>query len=170
MSQVSDPTSDRPLIEQLPSKAPDNRSAPPALELLTTEVTALTGLLAQVVELAGKAAIFPGHWETLAKQAMEPPGVCADLLATATGYVVSTPHSTVTNVSDIKPCPPCDTAAGVQLDPSTPSKVQAWPCARRKPAAVRLVLGGVVTLAKQAPELSDKQLRSQLAALGSLLR
>jgi hypothetical protein len=130
----------------------------------------LAELPAQVVELAGKAALFPGHWETLAEQAMEHPRVRATLLATATGYVVSRPHSTVTNVSNIEPCPPCDTAAGVRPDPSTASKAQAWPCAGREAAAVRLVLWGVVTLAKQAPELSDEQLRSRLAALGRLIR
>jgi hypothetical protein len=170
MSPVSDPTSDRPLVEQPPSKAPRSRSAPPDVEPLITEVAALAGLLAQVVELAGKAAIFPGHRETLAKQAMEHPSLRAALLARATGYVVSTPHSTVTSVSNINPCPPYDTAAGVRPDPSTASKAQARPCAGRKPAAVRLVLCGVVTLAKQAPELPDEQLRSRLAALGRLIR
>lgn len=170
VSGVSDLTSDRPLVEQLPSKAPGSRSAPPDLELLITEVAALAELLAQVAELAGNAAIFPGHWETLAEQAMEHPSVRAALLATARGNVVSTPDSTVTNVSDIEPCTPCDTAAGVRPDSSTASKVQPWPCAGREPAAVRLVLWGVVTLAKQAPELSDEQLRSRLAALGRLIR
>jgi len=33
-----------------------------------------------------------------------------------------------------------------------------------------LVLWGVVTLAEQAPELSDEQLQSRLAALGRLIR
>ena len=85
MNPVSHLTSDRPLVEQLPSKAPGNRSAPPDVELLITETAALAELLAQVVELAGKAALFPGHWETLAQQAMEHPRVRAALLATATG-------------------------------------------------------------------------------------
>jgi len=169
LSEVSHLTSDRPPVEQHPSNAPDSRSAPPDVELLITEV-ALAGLLAQVVELADKAAIFPSHWETLAEQAMEHPSVRAALLATTEGCAVSTPDSTVTNVNNIKPCPPCDTAAGVRPDPSTASKVQAWPCAGREPAAVRLVLWGVVTLAKQAPELSDEQLRSRLAALGRSIR
>lgn len=37
-------------------------------------------------------------------------------------------------------------------------------------AAVRSVLRGVVMLAEQAPQLSDEQLRSRLAALGGLVR
>jgi hypothetical protein len=41
----------------------------------------LAGLLAQVVEMAGRAAIFPGHWETLAEQAMEHQSVRAALAA-----------------------------------------------------------------------------------------
>jgi hypothetical protein len=90
MNPVSDQTPDRPLVEQLPSKAPGNRSAPPDVELLITEAAALAELQAQVVELAGNAALFAGHWETLAEQAMEHPSVRATLLATATGYVVST--------------------------------------------------------------------------------
>jgi hypothetical protein len=37
-------------------------------------------------------------------------------------------------------------------------------------AAVRSVLWGVVTLAEQAAELSDEELRSRLVALGGLVR
>lgn len=81
MSPGSDLTSGRPLVERLPPKAPGGRSAPPEIELLITEVAALAELLAQVVELAGRAAIFPGHWETLAALAMEHAGVRAALAA-----------------------------------------------------------------------------------------
>ena len=81
MSPGSDPTSGQPLVERLPSKAPSGRSAPPEIELLITEVTTLAGLLAQVVEMAGRAAIFPGHWKTLAEQAMEHQSVRAALAA-----------------------------------------------------------------------------------------
>jgi hypothetical protein len=161
MNPVSDLTSDRPLVERLPSKAPGGRSAPPDVEPLIAEGAALAGLLAQVVELAGKAAIFPGHWETLAERAMEHHSVRAALLTAAGGCIVSTPDSMVMNVSHIDPCPPCDTDAGVRPDPST---------ATVQPAVAQFVLWGVVTLAEQATGLSDEQLRSRLAALGSLIR
>lgn len=81
MSPVSDLTPGRSPVERLPSKAPDGRSAPPDVELLITKVAALAGLLAQVVEMAGRTAIFPGHWETLAEQAMEHQSVRAALAA-----------------------------------------------------------------------------------------
>lgn len=56
-------------------------SAPPDVELLITEVATLAGLLAQVVQLATQAVIFPSRWEILAEQAMEHPSVCAAVLA-----------------------------------------------------------------------------------------
>lgn len=79
VSPGSNLTSDRPPVEPLPSKAPSDRSAPPEIELLITEVAALAGLLAQVVEIAGRAAIFPDHWEALAELAMEHESVRAAL-------------------------------------------------------------------------------------------
>jgi len=81
MSPVSDLTSGQPTVERLPPKAPGGRPAPPDIEPLITEVAALAGLLAQVVEMARKAAIFPGHWETIAEHAMEHQGVRAALAA-----------------------------------------------------------------------------------------
>jgi len=81
VSPISHLTPDRPLVERLPPKAPGGRSAPPDVELLIAEVAALAGLLAQVVELAGSSAIFPGHWEMLAEQAMEHRSVRAAVLA-----------------------------------------------------------------------------------------
>jgi hypothetical protein len=56
-------------------------SPPPDIELLIAEMAALAGLLAQVVQLARTAAIFPSRWEALAEQAMEHPSVCAAVLA-----------------------------------------------------------------------------------------
>jgi hypothetical protein len=79
VSPVSDLTSDRPPVERLPPKAPGDRSAPPEIEPLITEVAALAGLLVQVVGLAGTTAIFPGRWETLAEQVMEHQSVRAAL-------------------------------------------------------------------------------------------
>jgi hypothetical protein len=64
---------------------------------------------------------------------------------------MSTPRRTVTTFPDIDSYPWLVQSAG-QL------------------AAVRLVLRGVVTLAEQAPDLSDEQWRSGLAALGRLVR
>jgi hypothetical protein len=81
VSLVSDLDSGRPLVERLPPKAPGDRPAPSDAGPLITEVSALAGLLAQVVELAGHSAVFPGHWEMLAEQAMEHPSVRAALLA-----------------------------------------------------------------------------------------
>jgi ribosomal protein L37AE/L43A len=42
---------------------------------------------------------------------------------------VSTPDSTVTDISDIDPCPDCGTTLGVQLINDNPPKVRAWSCA-----------------------------------------
>lgn len=52
---------------------------------LTTEVYALAGLLAEVVELAGNRAMFPGRWEQIAELALEHKSVCAALEAEQTG-------------------------------------------------------------------------------------
>jgi hypothetical protein len=78
---VSDLASGRPLVEQLPPKAPGGWPAPPDVERLVSEVAALAELLAEVVQLAGRAAIFPGLWEALAEQAMDHESVHAALLA-----------------------------------------------------------------------------------------
>jgi hypothetical protein len=45
------------------------------------EVRELAELLAQVVQMARHAAIFPGHWAQITEQAMERPSVRAALLA-----------------------------------------------------------------------------------------
>ncbi|MBV8993566.1 MAG: hypothetical protein JO287_07670 [Pseudonocardiales bacterium] len=98
MSPVSDLTYGRPLVERIPSESPGGRSAPPEIELLITEVATLAGLLAQVVEMAGRAAIFPGHWEALAELAMEHASVRAALAAgdvSTGGRTVSKSDSTV---------------------------------------------------------------------------
>lgn len=60
MSLAGDLSSGRPLVERLPPKAPGGRPAPPDTAPLLTELSALAGLLAQVVELASGSAIFPG--------------------------------------------------------------------------------------------------------------
>lgn len=174
MSPLSDLTSDRPLVERLRPKAPSGRSAPPDAELLMREVAALAGLLAQVVELAAKAAIFPGHLETIAEQAMEHESVRAALLTALKEETVSTPDSA--EIGGVGPCPSCNATAGVRRDSGTAPSVQAWSCASwldhlsENPAAVRSVLRGVMGVAEQAPALTDKQLRSRLAALGRLVR
>ncbi|HET9118143.1 MAG TPA: hypothetical protein VFN75_08750 [Pseudonocardiaceae bacterium] len=84
MSLVDDLNSGRPPVEQLPPKAPGDRPAPCATDFpagLATEVATLAALLAEVVQLAGRAAIFPGHCEALAEQAMEHQSVRAALQA-----------------------------------------------------------------------------------------
>ena len=84
VSLLGDLNAGRLLIEQLPPKAPGSRPAPSAADCsvdLTMEVTALAALLAEVVQLAGRAAMFPGQWEALAEQAMEHQSVRAALLA-----------------------------------------------------------------------------------------
>lgn len=81
VSPVGDLTSGRPLVKQSPPKVPGGRLAPPDVQRLASEVAALAELLAEVVQLAGRAAIFPGQWEALAEQAMEYESVRASLLA-----------------------------------------------------------------------------------------
>lgn len=74
---MSDPTSGRSPVERRPpSDAPGDRSAPPDP---AAEVAALAELLAEVVQLAGQRAVFPGRWEELAELAMEHPSVRAAL-------------------------------------------------------------------------------------------
>ena len=106
--------------------------------------------MAQAVGLASGSATFPGRWETPAEQAMEYHSVRAALLA-AQQDAPSTSPSTVTNLPD-----------------NDPFRWLVQPA--RQPAAVRSMLRGVVGLAEQAPNLSDEQLRSRVAALGELVR
>ena len=80
MSLVGDLDSSRPLVERLPPNAPGGRPAPPDVERLVAEVAALAALLAEVVQLAGRAAMFPGYWEALAEHAMEHDSVRTALL------------------------------------------------------------------------------------------
>ena len=95
----------------------------------------------------------------------------------------------MTGIGGDDPYPSRSKTTRVQLTPSTTPDVRAWSCAksstrwtitvagpRRGPghlseaAAVRSVLWGVITLAEQAAELSDEQLRSRLVTLGGLVR
>jgi hypothetical protein len=140
-----------------------------------TEVAALAGLLAQVVELAAeRPAIFPAHLETIAEQAMEHESVRAALLTAQKDETVSMPDSA--GISGVEPCPSCNATAGVQQDSGTTPSVQAWSRASwldhlaGNPTATRSVLRGLVAIAEQAPALTDEQLRDRLAALGRLVR
>lgn len=84
MSLGGDLDSGRPLVEQLSPKAPGGRPAPCAADCsvdLAREVRALAALLADVVQLAGRAAVFPAQWEALAEQAVDHESVRAALLA-----------------------------------------------------------------------------------------
>lgn len=89
-------------------------------------------------------------------------------------------------------CPYCGSTAGVRLVTSNPPKVQAWSCAacdtqwavsvvNPRPwldhltavvelAVARSLLRQIVDLAREAPELSDTQLRTRLLALAGRLR
>jgi hypothetical protein len=80
VSLVGELSSGQPLVEQVPPQAPGSRSATPDAGL-ATEVAALAALLAEVVQFAGRAAIFPSEWEALADQAREHHSVCTALLA-----------------------------------------------------------------------------------------
>jgi hypothetical protein len=81
---MSDLNSGRPLVERSPSEAPGGRSAPPDGGL-AVEVAALAALLAEVVQLAGKRAIFPSQWELIAELALERDSVRAALDAEGIG-------------------------------------------------------------------------------------
>jgi hypothetical protein len=89
MSPVSTPIPDRPLAEHALA-SPGGRPEPPEADL-AREVQALAALLAEMVELTGKRALFPGHWEHLAELAMEHPSVRAALLTDAGTGVMSPP-------------------------------------------------------------------------------
>jgi hypothetical protein len=80
VSLVGDLSSGRPLVEQVPPQAPGSRSTTPDAGL-ATEVAALAALLAEVVQFAGRAAIFPSEREALADLAMEHHSVRTALLA-----------------------------------------------------------------------------------------
>ena len=71
----------RPPVEQPPSEPADGRPAPHHDPEQEREVRELAELLAQVVQTARHAAVFPGHWAQIAEQAMERPSVRAALLA-----------------------------------------------------------------------------------------
>ncbi|HET9116484.1 MAG TPA: hypothetical protein VFN75_00125 [Pseudonocardiaceae bacterium] len=101
----------------------------------------------------------------------------------------------MTSTTAIDPCPYCGTS-GVQATPDTPSRVRAWSCpACRTDWAVSVVnphlrnsylvemaaaveeigrlrrtLAQVITLADQAPALTDCELRNRLLALASTAR
>jgi hypothetical protein len=74
------PVPDWPLAERRSSKTRDRRSAPPDPDL-ATEVAALAGLLAEVVQLAGDSALFPSRWAQVAELALEHESVRAALRA-----------------------------------------------------------------------------------------
>lgn len=67
-------TSGRLPVEPTP-ESPGGRPAPPPNP--ATELAALAALLADIVQLAGQRAVYPGYWEQIAEQAMEHPSVRA---------------------------------------------------------------------------------------------
>lgn len=72
---ADDLTSGRPPVE-LPASATaahGGRPAPPNAD--STQVRVLAQLLAEVVELAGDRAVFPGRWEQIAQRPMEHSGL-----------------------------------------------------------------------------------------------
>jgi hypothetical protein len=81
---MSDLNSGQPLVERFPSEAPGGRSTPPDAGL-AAEIAALAALLAEVLALAGKRAIFPGQWALIAELALEHDSVRAALQAERIG-------------------------------------------------------------------------------------
>ena len=77
---------------------------------------------------------------------------------------MSTPRKTLTGPTGVDPYPSGDATISARTGLLWPVQLAT------EPAAVRSVLRGVVMLAEQAPQLSDEQLRSQLVALGGLVR
>lgn len=76
---MSDVTSGRSAVEQLPlSNAPGSRSAPSDADL-AGEVAVLAELLAEVVELAEDRAVFPSRLQVVAELALEHASVRAAL-------------------------------------------------------------------------------------------
>lgn len=71
---------DRPRVKRRPSEAPGGRSVPAPGDP-ATEVEALAALLAEVVELAGNRAVFPGRWAQVAELAMGHDSVLRAMLA-----------------------------------------------------------------------------------------
>lgn len=67
---MSDANFNWPQVERLPLEAPGDQSASPDGDL-AAEVTALAGLLAEVVALAKERAVFPGRWAAIAEMALE---------------------------------------------------------------------------------------------------
>jgi hypothetical protein len=84
VTPARDLTSDRPLVERFPSDVPGGRSTPPSTDL-AMEIQALANLLAEVVTLAAKRAIFPGQWALIAELALEHESVRAALRSEWTG-------------------------------------------------------------------------------------
>lgn len=68
----------RPPVERPPSQSPEGWPAPHPSPGQGRE---LAELLAQVVQMARYAAIFPDHWAQITEQAMEHASVRAALLA-----------------------------------------------------------------------------------------
>lgn len=67
-------------VEQTPESS-GGRPAP--LPNPATELAALAALLADVVQLAGQRAVYPGYWTQIAEQAMDHPSVRAALATAA---------------------------------------------------------------------------------------
>jgi hypothetical protein len=84
VSPVIDLDSGRPLVERFPSEAPGGRSAPPDADF-AMEIQALVSLLAEVVTLATKRAIFPGQWVLIAELALEHESMRVALRSKRTG-------------------------------------------------------------------------------------
>lgn len=98
--------------------------------------------------------------------------------------------STVVDTTNVDPCPSCGTTSGVQPITGMSPTVDACSCAACgtgwavtvvsprlflerltgtvELAAARSVLRGVITLADQAPALTDEQLRLRLVALAGV--
>jgi ribosomal protein L37AE/L43A len=94
--------------------------------------------------------------------------------------------------TSIHPCPSCRTITGVRLITGTPPRVRAWSCSacrtdwaiavvKPRPfldhlsasvelAAARSVLREIITLADQAPALTDDQVRARLVNLAKTAR
>ncbi|MDQ3764546.1 MAG: hypothetical protein M3460_24215 [Actinomycetota bacterium] len=71
-------------------RLPAAGSAPPDADP-AAEVTALAGLLAEVVRLAGDSALFPSRWAQVAQLALEPERAAlrADPLPLSTEHIIT---------------------------------------------------------------------------------
>jgi hypothetical protein len=89
---VSAPIPDWPLVERRPSEVPGGRSTPPDAGLVT-EIAALAGLLAEVVQLAADSALFPSRRAQVAELALEHEAVRvalqADLPPLSTEHIIT---------------------------------------------------------------------------------